>query len=198
LTACGGPRSQIAATLPQHGKPLTLDSVPLSRYYSLMADVIQPGLKKVRVLLGIFIIGLVIAGVTAIPVRWEAQLLAGWFGEGTFVESFWPAMAQWLSHVARELTTADRNHPFLFYGTDWLAYAHFVIAIAFIPVYRDPVRHLWVIEWGLIASVLVLPTALLFGPIRGIPWFWIVIDCLFGLAGIVILWPVRRWVKNTQ
>jgi hypothetical protein len=162
-----------------------------------MEEIDRTGLRRVRVLLGIFIVGLVVAGITALPVRWEARLLAGWFGEGTFVEALWPQMAHWLSLVAAELSTAGRNLPFLFYGTDWLAYAHFVIAIAFIPVYRDPVRHLWVIEWGIIASALVFPTALIFGPLRGIPWFWIVIDCLFGLAGIVILWPVRRWVKKS-
>jgi len=38
------------------------------------------------------------------------------------------------------------GYPFIAYGTDWLAFAHFVIAIAFIGPWRDPVRNVWVVE----------------------------------------------------
>jgi hypothetical protein len=33
---------------------------------------------------------------------------------------------------------------------------------------------------------------LIFGPIRGIPFYWQIIDCSFGVVGIVPLWLVRR------
>jgi hypothetical protein len=70
--------------------------------------------------------------------------------------------------VQAALAQTQAQHPFLFYGTDWLAFGHFVIAIAFIGALRDPVRHRWLFDFGLIACVLVIPYALVFGGLRGI------------------------------
>jgi hypothetical protein len=58
------------------------------------------------------------------------------------------------------------------YGTDWLAFAHLVIAVAFWGPLRDPVRNIWVIEWGMIACVGIVPLALFAGPVRDIPLWW--------------------------
>ena len=90
------------------------------------------------------------------------------------------------------VTEANERYPFLFYGTDWLAFGHLVIAIVFLGPLRDPVRNIWVIEWGMIACVLVIPTAMLCGPIRGIPFWWRLIDCSFGIFGILPLALARR------
>jgi hypothetical protein len=84
------------------------------------------------------------------------------------------------------------------YGTDWLAFAHFVIAIAFIGPWRDPVKNVWVIEFGMIACVLVIPFALVMGQIRGIPLGWRLIDCSFGVVGFVPLWFVRRRIHALE
>jgi hypothetical protein len=85
-----------------------------------------------------------------------------------------------------DLATATNAHyPFLAYGTDWLAFAHLVIAVAFIGPYFDPIRNKWVITFGLIACVGVIPLALIAGPIRGIPFGWRLIDCSFGVCGAI-------------
>jgi len=44
-----------------------------------------------------------------------------------------------------------------------------------------------VIQFGLIACVGVLFLALIAGPVRGIPFYWRVIDCSFGVFGAVPL-----------
>ena len=67
-----------------------------------------------------------------------------------------------------------------------------MIAIAFVGPFRDPIRNIWVVEFGMIACILVLPTALIFGPIRGIPFFWQLIDCSFGVFGMIPLGLARR------
>lgn len=82
------------------------------------------------------------------------------------------------------------------YGTDWLAFAHIVMAVAFIGPFRDPVRNIWVIEWAMIACVLVLLLALICGPLRSIPFGWRVIDCSFGVFGVIPLYLCRRDVKR--
>ncbi len=85
--------------------------------------------------------------------------------------------------------------PFLAYGTDWLAFGHFVIAIAFIGPLRNPVKNIWVVEFGMIACVLVVPFALGMGAVRGIPIGWRLIDCSFGVLGIIPLWLCRREIQ---
>ena len=94
------------------------------------------------------------------------------------------------------LETTGREYPFLAYGTDWLAFAHLVIAVAFWGPLRDPVRNIWVVEFGMIACLLVIPLALICGPIRGIPFCWQLIDCSFGVFGLIPLAIVRRLILS--
>jgi hypothetical protein len=63
---------------------------------------------------------------------------------------------------------------------------------------KDPVRNLWVVEFGMIACVLVVPLALICGPLRGIPFFWRLIDCSFGVLGILPLWLCRRAILEIR
>jgi hypothetical protein len=100
--------------------------------------------------------------------------------------------------VQNALNDIATNHPFLFYGTDWLAFGHFVIAIAFIGVLRDPVRNRWLFTFGLIACALVIPYALVFGAIRGIPLWWRLIDCSFGVFGATPLWLCSEWARELE
>lgn len=145
-----------------------------------------------RIWLILFVIGLVLSGLSAIPLKAEVDFLQRIFGEGSATEAWWPALAVWTSRIHRGVAETSREYPFIFYGTDWLAFGHIVIAIAFLGPLRDPVRNLWVISFGMVACVLVIPWALLFGPIRGIPFFWRLIDCSFGVAGIIPLYLARR------
>ncbi len=152
--------------------------------------------RRIRVLLVLFIIGLVFSGVTAIPLAGEVALLNKAVGEGSATQSWWPALAAWVSRIYRGVLEASEEHPFLLYGTDWLAFGHIVIAISFLGPLRDPVRNIWVIEFGMIACVLVIPWAMIFGPIRGIPFFWRLIDCSFGVAGIIPLLLAWRYTRR--
>jgi hypothetical protein len=70
-----------------------------------------------------------------------------------------------------------------------------MIAIVFIGALRDPVRNRWLFDFGLIACVLVIPFALIFGGLRGIPFWWRLIDCSFGVFGFIPLWLCRKYVQ---
>lgn len=150
--------------------------------------------RQIRWLLLIMILGLGLSGLTAIPLVGEIALLRTLIGPGTWMHQQWPAMAVWIDTVHQAIRVVTQDYPLLRYGTDWLAFAHIVIAIAFIGPLRDPVRNIWVVEFGLIACVLVVPMALVFGPLRGIPLFWRMIDCSFGLFGFIPLWIARRQI----
>jgi hypothetical protein len=106
------------------------------------------------------------------------------------------ALAVWLSKVRDALIETNVKYPFIAYGTDWLAFAHFVIAIAFIGPLRDPFRNVWVVEFGMIACALIVPFALGMGAIRGIPPGWRMIDCSFGIFGIIPLWSCRNYIRE--
>jgi hypothetical protein len=148
--------------------------------------------KRIRYLLLFFIAALVLSGLTAFPLVWEIKLLYQFIGPDSAIAEWWPALSVWVAQVHQGLLETDNKYPFLLYGTDWLAYAHLVIAIAFWGPLRDPVRNIWVVEFGMIACVLIIPVVMIFGPLRGIPPFWQILDCSFDVFGILPLWVVRR------
>lgn len=146
-------------------------------------------LITIRIWLGIFIFGLIVSGATAIPLVSEVGLLH------RLVHSqpiFGAEVREWIQTVYAGLLDANARYPFLLYGTDWLAFGHFVIAIAFIGPMLDPARNIWVIDFGIIACLLILPYALFFGMLRGIPFWWRLIDCSFGVFGLIPLLLARR------
>ena len=68
----------------------------------------------------------------------------------------------------------------------------------FVLPYRDPVRYRGVLGVGMAACVLVVPLALICGPIRGIPFYWQLIDCSFGVFCIFPLWYALRLSKRIE
>lgn len=160
----------------------------------MIAD--QTGLDRVRWLIGFVIFGLVVSGLTAFPLLWELEILASLATTEDGVSprfSAFPALTGWVLRVRDGLAETYERHPFIGYGTDWLGFGHIVIALFFVLPFRDPVRYRGVLWVGVAASVLVVPTALIFGQIRGIPVFWRLIDCSFGAVCVLpLLWALRR------
>jgi hypothetical protein len=154
-----------------------------------------PTLRWIRILLVVVIVGLVISGVTAFPLEWEVGVVASLLHASPAVDLM-PGLVEWIDRVHEALEVTGREYPFLAYGTDWLAFAHLAIAVAFIGPYVDPVRNIWVIRWGMIMCVGVVPLALIAGSIRGIPWGWMLIDISFGVVAIVPLLIAERLTRR--
>jgi len=158
--------------------------------------------RRIKLLTWLFIVGLVVSGATAIPLEGELNVLVQLTGARQLVETpastTPPGWALWLVKVQTALQETGTKYPFMSYGTDWLAFGHFVIAVAFIGVLRDPVRNVWLFTFGMIACVLVIPYALMFGALRGIPIYWRLIDCSFGVFGVIPLWFCRKWVRELE
>lgn len=155
--------------------------------------------RRIRVVTCLFMLGLLFGGATAIPLNSESTKLVQILGlDSKQISSPGSSTAGWILKVRDALSTASEDFPFLFYGTDWLAFGHFVIAIAFIGALRDPVRNRWLFDFGMIACVLVIPYAFVFGAVRGIPIWWRLIDCSFGVFGFVPLWFCRKWARELE
>ncbi len=136
-----------------------------------------------------FMISLALSGITAIPAREGVSFLL------QVVPPTWTFAYDYLRYIREALFSCDS---ILFYGFDWLAFAHILIAILFYGVIRDPVRNIWVVEFGMIACILIIPYAFVMGSFRGIPIWWRLIDCSFGVFGIIPLWFVYSRVGELQ
>ncbi|HEV8273222.1 MAG TPA: hypothetical protein VGQ04_18040 [Chitinophagaceae bacterium] len=142
----------------------------------------------IRNWLKVFIAALFISGFTALPVEQELTYIVNHF-------PFEGSIKGWLDEVLIGIQYTSKNYPFLFYGYDWLAFAHFVLAILFIGPFKDPVKNKWVIQFGVIACILIIPFAMIAGHFRGMPFWWRVIDCSFGIIG---LFPLTICLKNIK
>jgi hypothetical protein len=143
--------------------------------------------RTIRNWLWFFIVCLVLSGATAIPLRAELGLLSS-------IANPHSALGSWLDRINAGLIDTYGKYPFLAYGTDWLAFGHLVIALAFVGPLRDPVKNVWVIDFGIIACLSVIPFALVMGPARGIPFYWRLVDCSFGVFGMIPLLFCRKYI----
>jgi hypothetical protein len=151
----------------------------------------NPLLKKIKTLIIVFIIGLILSGITAFPLETELELLYNW------IPSHFPGY-NWIEKVYKGIEETNVKYPFMAYGTDWLAFAHIAIAVFFIGVYKDPLKNIWIIEASMIISILIFPLAFIAGSIRGIPFYWQLIDCSFGFFSCFILWPLRKAILRLE
>src|SRR5690242_11148484 len=84
-------------------------------------------LRRIRVWIVLFIIGLVLSGLTAFPLEWETGVLNRIFNVSPAPPAGGePALHSWLRRVHEGIVNTNRDYPFMAYGTDWLAFAHLV------------------------------------------------------------------------
>jgi hypothetical protein len=149
-------------------------------------------LKKIRLLIIFFMIALILSGVTAFPVETELRWL---LNHPALVPNF---AKEWLQNVYAALVETNAKYPMLAYGFDWLAFAHIVIALAFIGPLKDPIKNKWIIDWAILSCFAVIPLAFICGPIRSIPMFHIIIDCAFGVIGLIPLLICRKMIQQLE
>ncbi|MDR0332205.1 MAG: hypothetical protein LBI15_01960 [Dysgonamonadaceae bacterium] len=150
---------------------------------------------KIRLLTLLFMAALIVSGITAFPIEIELRLATQLLNSEVENPN---ALQSWLVLVYEGIKTTNAEFPFLAYGTDWLAFAHIVIALAFIGLYRDPVRNKWLVSWAMICCISVIPLALICGAIRQIPFFWQLIDIAFGVFGMIPLIYLRRLILKLE
>ncbi|RZL45320.1 MAG: hypothetical protein EOP00_17715 [Pedobacter sp.] len=138
--------------------------------------------KRLKMYMLIVIVGLALSGITAFPIESELAFLVKNTNETS------SALQQWLQKVYNAVKVTNQNFPYLSYGTDWLAFAHIMLAILFVGPFKNPVKNKWVIQFGIICCVSIIPLALIAGNLRQIPLFWQMIDCSFGVIAIIPLY----------
>jgi hypothetical protein len=112
---------------------------------------------RIKSYLIFFTLALIFSGLTAFPI--ESELVLAKY----FVDGLTPCtpLAYWIALVHDGTAETNLKFPFIAYGTDWLAFAHLVLALLFIGPIRDPVKNIWVVQFGMLACVAVIPHAMI-------------------------------------
>lgn len=148
--------------------------------------------KHIRLLIIFFIISLMLSGITAFALETELGWLTSLFKQKD------SGLYQWIFKTYTGIKTMNQTFPFMAYGYDWLAFAHIVIAVAFIGPLINPVKNIWIIQFGCIACVMIFPLAFIAGEVRHIPIFWRLIDCSFGVVGLIPLLLCLGKIKQLE
>src|ERR1700733_3181656 len=148
--------------------------------------------KSIRSWVLFFITSLILSGITAFGLETELNWL-----DHLFFNSH-SGIYFWINKVYLALKETNHRYPFLAYGYDWLAFAHLVIAVAFLGVLKDPVRNKWIIQFGRIACCMILPLAFIAGYFRGIPFYWQLIDCSFAVIGLIPLTICHKKIEQLE
>ena len=105
-------------------------------------------------------IALALSGITAFPLETELRWLL------QYRDKMPQALGTFINTVYEALRDTNLHYPMLAYGYDWLAFAHLVITMFFIGPLKDPVKNIWVIEWGMLACIAIIPLAFIAGAVR--------------------------------
>ena len=147
---------------------------------------------QVRTLLTIIIAITVLSGIATIfPVT-----ISGWLLENS---SNFPAfMSAWIEKVYAGLSETEKSAAFIFYGLDWLAFSHFLMAGLFFGAIRNPVRNKFIVEWALCGCMLALPVIWIAGVVRTVPVFHLLVDTVFAFAGIFVFLVIQKKITRIE
>ena len=154
--------------------------------------------KRIRVLLTLFIILLILGGLSAFLLVPLFSLLDRLSGDGKVLCDYFPTVAHWVSMIQQSLTETGEKNPFMFYATDWIGFAHIVMVIACIGPLREPIRNIWVIQFAMVGCILMIPMTLITGIFRGLPWFWQLFDCGIGMICAALLFSCYRYARQIE
>jgi hypothetical protein len=148
--------------------------------------------RKIKTAIIIIIIGLLLNGISAVPLQKELNIL---LSNPDVLPGF---LRNWWTYVHEGVSSTTTNYPFMRYGFDWLAFAHLLIAIVFIGPLKDPLKNEWIIIWGMIVSALSILMALCGERLRAIPFWWSCIDAAIAILSFIILWLCYKWIQQLK
>lgn len=148
--------------------------------------------RKIKVAIIITIVGLLLNGISAVPLQKELNIL---LANPRMLPKF---LRDWWMYVSKGVRETNNNYPFMRYGFDWLAFAHLLIAIAFIGPLKDPIKNEWVVRWGMIASALSIVMALAWERMRDIPLWWSCIDAFIVIVAFIVLMLCHQWINQLK
>jgi hypothetical protein len=148
--------------------------------------------SRIKAAIIITIIGLLLNGISALPLRTELDVL---LSQPEHLPKF---LLDWWTYVRQGVYETSDKYNFMRYGFDWLSFAHLMIAIAFIGPLRNPIKNQWVVKWGMIVAASSIVMAFGWERMRDIPVWWSFIDAGISYVAFVVLWFCNRWIEKLK
>ena len=149
-------------------------------------------LKIIRTWIKLFMLGIIVSGITAIPIKWELEKI---LSIGQYLPD---SVAMLMQDIYQGVADTMERYPFLALGTDWLAFGHLALALFFMGPLKDPVKNIWVIKFGMYICLMVIPVAFAAAFFRHMPMWWGFIDASFGVFGFMPLFIVYQHILKLQ
>ena len=153
-------------------------------------------LKKIRIYLVIFFLGILFSLHTVLFVEVETAFFVKHLGPGTAMEQKLPIVSEWIENLYISVKETYTNYPAIAYCMDWLSYACVVFAIFMIGAIKDPVKNIWIIQAYMLACLLAAALPFIAGPFREIPIFWRFLDGSLGVIGFFVLLMPYKLTKS--
>jgi hypothetical protein len=155
--------------------------------------------RRIQIYAWMLVLGLFFNGLAAIPLQTQVDAAVRVLKVNQLnPEQASSGFVKWLLIVRDALHYNNDTFPFVAYGTDWLGFALIVMAVAFFGCVQHPLRNAWLFRVGMIASVALIPWALILGEVRGVPLGWRLIDCAFGIVGFIPCWLAWRASRELE
>jgi hypothetical protein len=156
-------------------------------------------LAMVRMMLTVVSLGLFVSGMTCYFLPWELTTIIDivW-GRGADAWTGFSEMHTFILKMEAAIYHVNEHYPEMFLGTDYLGFAHILLAILFIGPIINPVKNIWVVHFGMICCVLVIPAAFLFGYLRGAPTMHYFVDASFGIGAMLFLLIAMRKIMTME
>jgi len=151
---------------------------------------------RTRFWLIIFVLGLAFGSQMFFFVTPQITWLNQMLGPGTATEQRFSEMSAWIHHLYQGITDTYTQYPFMAYCMDWLAFAQLAFMVLFVGAVVNPQQNIWLIKGGMIICWLHILTALGCGTLRGIPFFWQLLDGSFGILGFIVLYAAYKNLKR--
>ncbi len=153
---------------------------------------------RARVCLLCIFAGLLVSLLIIVFVKPQTAFFYAHFGPDTWVEEKLPFMASWFTMLYESIHVTYNTYPVIAYCMDWLAFAHIPLLIFFAGAVIDPIKNVWIIKAGIMTCVVMVPFAFISGFVRGIPFYWLMLDSSFAFMGLIPLGLAYRYIKTIR
>ncbi len=143
-------------------------------------------LARARAGTAILAVGLILSGLTCYFLPWELDFIVRTMEALSFPEiPLFRDMYLFVAHTREGLGFVVEGYPQMLLGTDYLGFAHVLLGLLFLGAMADPARNVYVLRFGVLCCLLVIPAAFFFGQLRGAPILHRFGDASFGVIALV-------------
>jgi len=141
----------------------------------------------VRIFLFVVLLGVVFSCQMILFVEPQIQWMDKVVRESAIVRQRFPQLVEWIGVLNLSVNDTYQKYPAIAYCMDWLAFAHVFVGLSLLGAIKNPVQNVWAIKTAILTCLLMVPFAFLSGSVRGIPFYWCMVDSSFAVLALIPL-----------